>query len=1084
MENYSELPVLELYNDVFFLHSFLDEYIGNGKGNDCKKTINNFLLHSPKPYKINFIKASKSALDILVVMKKIINVSCCVEMTPGSHFYPAFSNNLIFSYDLSTRNTLPDSKYTTKVYDRIYLKRTGKGYDFSADIYENTKQFASAYKTLNYYIDINVEKNINHEIDQIIENSLIKSNTSPVFFCAGHSKHLIGLTLTHKYVIITNSGNGLEHHKTRTTRNYDPETGKGGGGAVIPVTENPGFNDDPNNIDFQSHHLPAYPQCVLFFSRPCDDILKKILREFNQIKTLYHNIDINSVYAIIYKLHFFDQIQSAKYNEKFQTFMREFSEELIIKYKLINGIEITKYEPWVNVYSRPVINEYQPTTSNILSAPWIVPEYHEEAIYNIDLDYGEIMRKLSLIVTNNFHIHIFYNKTTIKLDDVGEKIISMIANYEPYCQLINTILKENNIHIDLEYVPIHILVLANISGVIEKKRIIRDTEIDTLYFSKVFHANPEVNTNDKIKKYQKYIISQISKKYISYPDNINIKNLIPDNFDSLYNEQQNAICDKLSQENDFNEFIHKIPEREYDHWISFEFTEQHIETMRNILQDLFSTPIINEIDNAVLNSKKYNLFNNINEKVGELQQEILIKTSKNGFSKFNHYSGSDNHNREILSFDLFCDILLHTSTVSNKSIIIKKNHKMFLKSYHSVIDSSFESPAKLLLTKLKNQIPELFYKVSQRKLESLYPDDFFVREQFSGSCTFNGIILALSLFGPHNVINHPNGSLVPYHKDYTTLKSELQNHQIKMIHRSLDNGYVLAEKDRLIVDALDLIYEHEKREKHEKHDKTFIDALREKLPKQTVSKIDIKFLKGIVQESEELVIIDFYSKINIVPGDDLRSVLSMLDIVDEIIANNKYIDYRFTHLVMGPVINWILDFETTALALILPDTDIVNSTMDIILNKFYALTKMEKQTYDQNKNKSRDTLGLYIASLYLVFKTLDMKHIFNSKILKENSEIYKISHDRIRLLENLYLTTIINEFAMKDLCKMIEKYQFLILLSNSESYIYNEILSLPLPNQNENNDDNENDKDDKYDELANQCSKLEEIQEIQYLKIF
>ncbi|VBB18724.1 hypothetical protein YASMINEVIRUS_1256 [Yasminevirus sp. GU-2018] len=71
-----------LYKNPFFLHAFLDEYISSGKGNNSQQTINEFIAHSPEPYKTNFQRATESSRDIQDMLNNLGNFKCKVTLKP------------------------------------------------------------------------------------------------------------------------------------------------------------------------------------------------------------------------------------------------------------------------------------------------------------------------------------------------------------------------------------------------------------------------------------------------------------------------------------------------------------------------------------------------------------------------------------------------------------------------------------------------------------------------------------------------------------------------------------------------------------------------------------------------------------------------------------------------------------------------------------------------------------------------------------------------------------------------------------------------------------------------------------------
>lgn len=56
--------ILDLAKSPFFLHSFLDEYIGEEIGNSILDTISEFNKYLKSPYQIKFIDASGEAVEI------------------------------------------------------------------------------------------------------------------------------------------------------------------------------------------------------------------------------------------------------------------------------------------------------------------------------------------------------------------------------------------------------------------------------------------------------------------------------------------------------------------------------------------------------------------------------------------------------------------------------------------------------------------------------------------------------------------------------------------------------------------------------------------------------------------------------------------------------------------------------------------------------------------------------------------------------------------------------------------------------------------------------------------------------------
>jgi hypothetical protein len=1098
---------IELNKNAFFLHSFLDENIGSEKGNDSLSTIHEFIRHAPEPFKSNFRDAISFTENIDSINNKILTAQCMVE-TNGYKNTRRYDDDrdrirsCTYSYELESRrsNGSTDSAHTIKNGDRTFLKHLW------SNAYMSTKnfpeEFSSDYIQMDYFLDINNEKIIDDEINNIINSAVTKSKSTPVFFPVGYSKHLVGLLITDKYVIITNSGQGLSHHKT-----YKPISDKNVINVpLIKVTSDSEYKTDTQIEDIQKNrgmdtiaileelhkptkkkviqelpkesvfafskedlnkptkkkviqelpkesvfafskedlnkptkkkviqklpeepvsafnkidttafleelhnpvenanmpsdvqsveNLPAYPQCALYLLRPDDDILKKILKEFIQISTVYTNTDINSTYAIVYKLYFLHLIRENNYTEKVLKLMEEFSKEFITNNHLASNISIKD------------INTYEFNFSTILKPAWIHPEYHENVMYNIDVDYRSTLHKLKDIVTEHTLKEIFDGEKNINIGEIGDNIIKTIE-YDNLYNILRDLTGSGND-------PINKIVLSNISTVIRTRKLYRSPESDKAYFAKIY---------DEI---EYTVVENVLNG--KYPDNMKemIEKIVPSNYSSYRStyEEVEAIKKRLRQSEDVQKIINSELEEKIKEKMSLEFTETHVASLRDMLSKNLHSSIVEEIEDAIKDSRDYNLINVIKEKTDVLQSDINNIATKNGFSRFKHYSYLTD--RSLIDLELFCDILLHESVISDTVIKVNKNNKMFLDSYANKLESDGDSPIKLLLTKIKKQIPDLYAKISHRKIDSAFPHNFYVREQFAGSCTFNGTILALSLLGSHDIARNPETPLIVYQKEYDILKRSIQDSQLKDIESMLSSkDSKLHNNDRLVIDALETLYDREKR------DKSLINNMRQKLPEQNILNVEVTFNKGVIPE-ENLDVSNLYLQIG--PLETLSSVVAALDIVADIINKKKYIDHCFIRYVMNPIIRWILTFESTRKD--------INNTMHQILTKIGDVIKLEKEKMENER--PRDTMGLYMLGLYIIFKTIEMKKIFLEKAIDDNITHYKSTRaENEYLINNMYLMTTMDQDILIDFCKIMDRYQFLILVKDHEHDIIHHANLMPL----------------------------------------
>jgi hypothetical protein len=221
-----------LHKNAFFLHSFLDENIGSNIGNNTNQTINEFIKYVPEQYKQNF----KSSADIY--LNKLDKILLKVNEVKEIDFRP---NRRSYQYryilhDAEDKKSKPQDATNTQLFNN---QTTGDHYKTVSNMeflkkHENNRtkydispnaDFATEYENNDFFIDVDAESTLENDMDLLINNALNKQ--TPVFFPIGYPKHLIGLLITTKHIIITNSGQGIIHHNTyNNTRNNGNETSK------------------------------------------------------------------------------------------------------------------------------------------------------------------------------------------------------------------------------------------------------------------------------------------------------------------------------------------------------------------------------------------------------------------------------------------------------------------------------------------------------------------------------------------------------------------------------------------------------------------------------------------------------------------------------------------------------------------------------------------------------------------------------------------------------------------------------------------------------------------------------------------
>ena len=214
----------------------------------------------------------------------------------------------------------------------------------------------------------------------------------------------------------------------------------GSGRNKKPIIDLPGeFKEDSGGIrsgispQRDDTNNPPYPQCVLYFTKPPNDILKKILKEFIHINITGKRTNIDHVYAVIYKLYFLHLIQKPAYKKNVQELMKKVSHDIIVTFNLFGNDDDSKND------------------STILKPALIHPDYHEEVVYapNSNITDSSILKEAKKIFKEN-SVNLRFNLTrSIKPDiqTVWSRIISYICGDEKLDSLDETLLFGDIAHV-------------------------------------------------------------------------------------------------------------------------------------------------------------------------------------------------------------------------------------------------------------------------------------------------------------------------------------------------------------------------------------------------------------------------------------------------------------------------------------------------------------------------------------------------------------------------------------------------------------------------------------------------------------
>ena len=388
---------MDLNSDSFLLHALCDEYIGDNIGNDIKSTIGSFMKHIPNLYKRNLDELYRKSVNIETFLDIVANVNLDFTKYKIGRW-----EEIIDIHGYTTKKC----KMSNNVDNYIVEKRRET---FLKEIKMNVKyEVPERYLSENLFIDIELEKNLNVMAHNLITNIITESLDKPVYipFRYNNTKigHLIGLILTSSNIIITNSGEGLEYHKTR--KNY-------------------------------------ISQCIIFLDRPDNSFLYDFLLAVLHMRLPLENASIDTVYTEIFKVYWTQLIKNNNLMEEITLAVNENINNLFLtidktKIKEISDIAVKSeiYFPlWkhVSYYSQ---SEYAfESDLNIKFNAFVSSIFKDEYIPN--LSYIQSWEDIQMYISK---------KISDLLMTEFEKLISdklRITNCKNICNLIGYCIFKN-----------------------------------------------------------------------------------------------------------------------------------------------------------------------------------------------------------------------------------------------------------------------------------------------------------------------------------------------------------------------------------------------------------------------------------------------------------------------------------------------------------------------------------------------------------------------------------------------------------------------------------------------------------------
>ncbi|AYV77567.1 MAG: hypothetical protein Dasosvirus8_1, partial [Dasosvirus sp.] len=964
----------DLSHNNFFLHSFMDEYIGDGKGNNPFLTLNEFLKYSPEPYKTNLQLSKDIVQDLDNFLLKIRTLTPNVETKSTDRNDPEYREWEIGEGQREYGDKRA-YRYKYKYIDSKQLKPRIEVEDqhlkvincekFLAQLHQSRKSLfpktiATEYFEKYLFIDAEMENKLNGILNEIVAKVISLSLNYPIFLPIGYANpnggHLIGLVISDKYIAICNSGQGLGYHLLRSEyseileggtqyNDYPQRTGivnlttvpkkqlfqeRTGAvqptsttqpsitqpatvpkkqlfqertGAVQPTSTAQPNTTQPNTTQptiepakpkkkqkkqmFEERtgvvqpstepiekqidiSIPEdkenYPQCIFHMNRPKDDfVLHEFLKNILSYTKQYENTTIDDVYGSVFKMYIYNKIIEGGYKDNIVKLTRqiinEMASETYMKLKLSGTSE----------------------TSKILKHVWKHTDYYQESVY------------YTTSISMSQYLDVYKNLLSERqFKEITEKA-TRTNQFENLQYFVVSLMHSLNIYEENTYITDPQIFFKKIGGYNFFPIILK--EIKTLRKTRRLEYKPAYK--DYLARYSPLLFSyDLQSEAIEIVKNNGLKPEI--------GETETQFAERIKD----NPIYIKTLESQYQQRIKYIFPivlfDEEIKGIIEYIQSILSKKNAKIFTESLDNDRNFDVIELLDKPLRDIRESIQknIADIKN----------IDGYNTEKTWINLFFDMLMN-SEISNKYeepedylLKFKSDQKYFKIKFIGVmedlldgIDISEDTLAKKVLKKLKQTIPNLYNDIMHVKLVSVFKQTFFVREQYAGSCTFNGIFLATSLI---NIASNPEVTNKQYLVQYYSLLKSIRE---KQIFELASNDVKLVETDREVIDVLQHVCARSGININNVNGLDVAKKLKQMLPSKTISSLDVKYKEIVIEgKSEEKKLEEIrYDNLNESKSfDDLFN--KTFDLIRYLINNDKYQKSEFTRRVFEPMILYLM----------------------------------------------------------------------------------------------------------------------------------------------------------------------------------
>jgi hypothetical protein len=419
--------------------------------------------------------------------------------------------------------------------------------------------------------------------------------------------------------------------------------------------------------------------------------------------------------------------------------------------------------------------------------------------------------------------------------------------------------------------------------------------------------------------------------------------------------------------------------------------------------------------------------NMIKENVIKIYTDNIIGLNLNSLNDPNNSSG--NHVNEFIIDLIFSEIKKNNNTtINNFTISFDATGKNLFHDTDSGTD-----PLEKIISDAKKSLTDRYSFLKQiqddKKIPSLDNAWGFIREQYSGSCTYNGILLAIL-----DTMREIEDISI-YHIRYR-IESNLLQDKLRQVQ---DKEITLRFSDRTVIDALEVSAKNEYRniidftkdnpqfkERAEKYAKdkyaekiNIVNKLRLSLPSREYPEINLR-LKTQDQEKNKSDDVNKNHGDQLLEFDDIAKNISL-------ITDTKLLDpMTYTRQIMGKIIRMTREFINNPL---IPKDEKRSKIYDLY-NALIDNTGTGTSTMNDDKKNSAVNLTI----LYLMLFCLD-NLLFTGYTGYHNKDQVQKDSMKNNFLRNQHITGFIDNIDLNQMIDLIQKYELFFPLNDDNYYI-------------------------------------------------